>query len=97
MDFAQAVYDRRSTLGWSAAELAQRAGMPEESVESIEQSGVDPTLELIEMLARALESSFRIDPRGTPGFRFEELREAEPRGAAHEEREEGTRDFRQAW
>lgn len=51
MDFAQAVYDRRTALGWSAAELARRTGMSEEGIESIEESGVDPTLELIELLA----------------------------------------------
>jgi ribosome-binding protein aMBF1 (putative translation factor) len=71
MDFAQAVYDRRSALGWSTAELADRADMSEEDIESIEESGVDPTLELIEQLAAALESGARIDPRTTPEFRFE--------------------------
>jgi ribosome-binding protein aMBF1 (putative translation factor) len=71
MDFAQAVYDRRSALGWSTAELAYRAGMSEEDIESIEESGVEPTLELIEQLATALESGARIDPRTSPEFRFE--------------------------
>ncbi|MER5227489.1 helix-turn-helix domain-containing protein [Streptomyces sp. NPDC006365] len=71
MDFAQAVYDRRSALGWSTAELARRAGMSEEDIESIEESGVDPTLELLEQLATALESGARIDPRTSPEFRFE--------------------------
>jgi ribosome-binding protein aMBF1 (putative translation factor) len=71
MDFAQAVYDRRSALGWSTAELARRAGMHEGDIESIEESGVDPTLELIEQLATALESGARIDPRTTPEFRCE--------------------------
>ena len=72
MDFAQAVYERRSALGWSTAELARRAGMSEEDIECIEESGVDPTLELIEQLATALESGARIDPGSTPEFRFEE-------------------------
>ncbi|MFF1677032.1 hypothetical protein ACFVYG_13455 [Streptomyces sp. NPDC058256] len=45
--------------------------MSEEDIESIEESGVDPTLELIERLAAALESGARIDPRTTPEFRFE--------------------------
>jgi transcriptional regulator with XRE-family HTH domain len=71
MDFAQAVYERRSALGWSMAELARRADMSEEDIESIEESGVDPTLELIERLAAALESGARIDPHATPEFRFE--------------------------
>jgi ribosome-binding protein aMBF1 (putative translation factor) len=70
MDFAQAVYDRRSALGWSTAELARRANLTEEDVEAIEESGVDPTLELIEQLASALETGAHIDPRTSPEFRF---------------------------
>ncbi|MEU4010736.1 helix-turn-helix domain-containing protein [Streptomyces pseudogriseolus] len=56
MDFAQAVHDRRSVLGWSTAELARRAGLSEEEVETIEESGVEPTPELVERLAEALEA-----------------------------------------
>jgi hypothetical protein len=40
-------------------------------IESIEESGVDPTLELIEKPATALESDARIVTRATPGFHFE--------------------------
>ncbi|MEV0639645.1 helix-turn-helix domain-containing protein [Streptomyces sp. NPDC050619] len=72
MDFAQAVYDRRSALGWSTAELARRAKLSEEDIEAIEESGVDPTLELIEQLATALEAGAHIDPRTSPEFRFED-------------------------
>ncbi|WP_433545605.1 helix-turn-helix domain-containing protein [Streptomyces sp. CA-294286] len=54
MDFAQAVYDRRSVVGRRTAELARRAGMAEADIESVEESAVDPTLELIERLAAAL-------------------------------------------
>ncbi|MFI6939472.1 helix-turn-helix domain-containing protein [Streptomyces sp. NPDC050418] len=72
MDFAQAAYERRAVLGWDVAELARRAGMTEAEIESIEESGVEPTLELIERLAAALESGARIDPGHTPEFRFEE-------------------------
>ncbi|MGW8789626.1 helix-turn-helix domain-containing protein [Streptomyces althioticus] len=71
MDFAQAVYDRRSALGWSTTELARRAKLSEEDVEAIEESSVEPTLELIERLATALEAGARIDPRSSPEFRFE--------------------------
>lgn len=71
MDFAQAVYERRSVLGLSSAELADRAGMSEQDIERIEESGVDPTLELIECLAEALQAGALIDPRATPEFRFE--------------------------
>lgn len=72
MDFAQAVYDRRSALGWSSADLARRSGLTKEDIESIEESGVDPTLELIELLATAFDSGVRIDPGATPEFRFED-------------------------
>lgn len=63
MDFAQAVYDRRSVLGWSTAELARRAGLSEEDVEAIEESGVEPTPELVERLATALEAGPDPAPR----------------------------------
>jgi transcriptional regulator with XRE-family HTH domain len=70
--FGQAVYARRSALGWSAAELARRSGMSARDIESIEENGVDPTLELIEQLATALKSTARITPGTRPEFRFEE-------------------------
>jgi transcriptional regulator with XRE-family HTH domain len=70
MDFALAVYERRSALGLSSAELAERAGLTAGEIERIEESGVDPTLELIESLAEALHSGALIDPRATPEFRF---------------------------
>ncbi|MGY0069018.1 helix-turn-helix domain-containing protein [Streptomyces sp. QTS137] len=72
MDFAQAVYDRRSALGWSVAELARRAELSKEDIEAIEESGVDPTLDLIECLATAMDAGARIDPRTSPEFRFED-------------------------
>ena len=71
MDFALAVYERRSALGLSSADLAERAGLTVEEIERIEESAVDPTLELIEKLAEALHSGALIDPRATPEFRFE--------------------------
>ncbi|MFF4383060.1 helix-turn-helix domain-containing protein [Kitasatospora sp. NPDC001547] len=71
MALAEAVYARRSALGWSPAQLAERAGLSEETVESIEESGVDPTLPLIEMLAAAFDSVVRIDPARAPAIRFE--------------------------
>lgn len=71
MDFAQAVYERRTALGWSTAELAHRSGLSEETIDSIEESSVDPTLELLETLAAALDSGARIDPSARPEFKFE--------------------------
>ncbi|MFJ2191011.1 helix-turn-helix domain-containing protein [Kitasatospora sp. NPDC087861] len=71
MALAEAVYARRSAPGWTPAELAERAGPDEETVESIEESGVDPTLPLIERLAAAFDSVVRIDPAREPAMRFE--------------------------
>ncbi|CAM5732051.1 hypothetical protein [Streptomyces hirsutus] len=50
----------------------RRAELSEEAIEDIEESGVDPTPALIERLATALEAGARIDPRTSPGFRFED-------------------------
>ncbi|WP_179852727.1 MULTISPECIES: helix-turn-helix transcriptional regulator [unclassified Streptomyces] len=71
MALAEAVYTRRAALGWTPAELAERAGLSEETVESIEESDVDPTLPLIERLAAAFDSTVRIDPAREPAMRFE--------------------------
>jgi hypothetical protein len=46
--------------------------MSAREIESIEENGVDPTLELIEQLAAALKSAVRITPGTRPEFRFEE-------------------------
>ncbi|GGU80232.1 hypothetical protein ACIG0C_11495 [Kitasatospora aureofaciens] len=46
-------------------------GLDEEAVESIEESGVDPTLPLIELLAAAFDAAARIDPAREPAIRFE--------------------------
>ncbi|MFJ2808967.1 helix-turn-helix domain-containing protein [Kitasatospora sp. NPDC087271] len=68
---AEAVYARRSALGWTLAELAERSGLDEATVESIEESGVDPTLPLVERLAAASDSVVRVDPAREPAMRFE--------------------------
>ncbi|MET9179271.1 hypothetical protein ABZX88_13755 [Kitasatospora aureofaciens] len=46
-------------------------GLDEETAESIEESGVDPTLPLIELLAAAFDAAVRIDPAREPAMRFE--------------------------
>nr|WP_223243847.1 helix-turn-helix transcriptional regulator [Streptomyces sp. CBMA156] len=60
MAFGQALYDRRTALGLSHAEVARRAGMTEEEVECIEEAGTVPTLPLLQRLAGALESELDI-------------------------------------
>ncbi|NUP33228.1 MAG: XRE family transcriptional regulator [Streptomycetaceae bacterium] len=56
MAFAKAVYDARTAAGWSEAELAARAGLVEDDIVCAEESGTVPTPELLERLARALDS-----------------------------------------
>lgn len=58
--FGQALYDRRTTLGLSHAEVAQRVGMTEDEIECIEEAGVVPTLPLLQRLAGALEAELDI-------------------------------------
>ncbi|MFH8882369.1 helix-turn-helix domain-containing protein [Streptomyces californicus] len=57
----QAVYDRRTALGLSQAELARRAGMSQPQISNIEGGDSVPTLPLLTRLATALEASLSID------------------------------------
>ena len=56
--FGKAVYDRRTTLSMTAAELARRAGMTVDEVECIEEGGTEPTVALLRRLAAALTPTF---------------------------------------
>jgi transcriptional regulator with XRE-family HTH domain len=69
--FGQAVYDCRARLGLSETDLAAHAGLDVDQVEAIETGGVEPTLELIELLARALNAAVRLDPGAETPIRFE--------------------------
>ncbi|MFJ7156062.1 helix-turn-helix domain-containing protein [Streptomyces sp. NPDC101118] len=60
----QAVYDRRTDLGLSQAELARRAGMSQLQVSNIEGGDSVPTLPLLTRLAKALDASLTIDLDG---------------------------------
>lgn len=53
-DLAQMVYDRRTELGLSEGQLAERAGMTEAQISRIEGGGTAPTLPLLVRLAFAL-------------------------------------------
>ncbi|MGW0663621.1 helix-turn-helix domain-containing protein [Streptodolium elevatio] len=53
---AKAVHDARVAAGLSEAELADRAGLDEDAVVCIEESGTTPTPDLLNRLARALDS-----------------------------------------
>ncbi|MEU6541160.1 helix-turn-helix transcriptional regulator [Streptomyces sp. NPDC047000] len=60
----QAVHDRRKELGLSQAELAQRAGMNQPQISTIEGGDSVPTLPLLTRLAKALDASLTIDLDG---------------------------------
>jgi ribosome-binding protein aMBF1 (putative translation factor) len=60
----QAVYDRRTTLGLSQAELAGRAGMTQPQISTIEGGDSVPALALLHRLAKALDASLTIDLDG---------------------------------
>ena len=62
--FGQAVYNVRTALGLTVAELAARAGMREDDIECIEEGGTEPTVALLRRLAAALDADVRL----TPGY-----------------------------
>lgn len=68
MALAEAIYVRRTELGLTQAELADRAGLTQAKISRIEGSDAVPTLPLLAKLARALDASLNIaidadDPR----------------------------------
>jgi transcriptional regulator with XRE-family HTH domain len=58
--FGKAVYDRRSALQMTIAELALRAGMTADEIECIEEGGTEPTIPVLRRLAAALDADVRI-------------------------------------
>ncbi|MFC9261281.1 helix-turn-helix domain-containing protein [Streptomyces hydrogenans] len=62
----QMVYDRRTELGLTQTELAQRAGMKQPAISRIEGGGTVPTVPLLRRLADALDADLNISftPRG---------------------------------
>jgi len=69
--FGKAVYDRRTALGLTTAEVALRAGMTTEEIESIEEGGTAPTIALLRYLVAALDADVRLTPGhdlGSVGF-----------------------------
>ena len=49
--FGKALFDVRTTLGLSVAELAMRASLTEDDIECIEEGGTEPTIPLLRRLA----------------------------------------------
>jgi transcriptional regulator with XRE-family HTH domain len=70
--FGKAVYDRRTSMSMTVADLAVRAGMTTDEVECIEEGGTEPTVALLlRRLAAALDADVRLTPGhdlGSVGF-----------------------------
>ncbi|WP_040868850.1 helix-turn-helix domain-containing protein [Nocardia exalbida] len=60
MALAQAVYNRRTELGLTQADLAERAGLTQVKISRIEGSDTVPTLPLLAKLADALDAILNI-------------------------------------
>ncbi|MEU1601319.1 helix-turn-helix domain-containing protein [Streptomyces sp. NPDC005708] len=60
MALAKAVYDRRTELGLTQTELADRAGLTQAKISRIEGSDTVPTLPLLAKLAKALDAALNI-------------------------------------
>nr|WP_249643725.1 helix-turn-helix transcriptional regulator [Nocardia sputi] len=60
MALAKAVYDRRTELGLTQADLAERAGLTQAKISRIEGSDTVPTLPLLAKLADALDATLNI-------------------------------------
>ena len=56
----QMVHDRRTELGLTQAELAERAGMTQPQLSRLESGGATPTVPLLARLAAALEADLDI-------------------------------------
>jgi transcriptional regulator with XRE-family HTH domain len=58
--FGKALYDIRTALGLSVAELALRAALTDDDIERIEEGGTEPTIPLLRRLAAALNADVRL-------------------------------------
>lgn len=78
--FGKAVYDVRTALGLTVADLAERADMSDNEVECIEEGGTEPTIALLRRLAAALtpRSALRQGTISAPSH----LRPTPPSGSA---------------
>jgi DNA-binding XRE family transcriptional regulator len=58
--FGKALYDIRTALGLSVAELAIRADLADDDIARIEEGGTEPSLPLLRRLAAALNAEVRL-------------------------------------
>jgi transcriptional regulator with XRE-family HTH domain len=64
----QMVFDRRTELGLTQAELAERAGMTQPQLSRLESGGATPTVPLLARLAAALDADLDITFRPHPSL-----------------------------
>ena len=60
--FGKALYDIRTALGLSVAELVVRTTMTDDDIERIEEGGTEPTIPLLRRLAAPLNADVRLTP-----------------------------------
>jgi transcriptional regulator with XRE-family HTH domain len=58
--FGKALYDIRTALGLTVAELALRAALTDDDIERIEEGGTEPTIPVLRRLAAALNADVRL-------------------------------------
>ena len=58
----KALYDRRTALGLTVDELAERAGMSPDDIECVEEGGTPPTVELLRVFGAAPDADVRLTP-----------------------------------
>jgi transcriptional regulator with XRE-family HTH domain len=68
--FGKALYDIRTELGLTVAEVAARAAMTEDDIECIEEGGTEPTVPLLRRLARRAQRHRPPHPGTRPGLRL---------------------------
>ncbi|GIF94983.1 helix-turn-helix domain-containing protein [Catellatospora citrea] len=66
-ELGKAVRERREQRGWSQSELAKAAGMTQSAVARFEAGGTVPTLNVLERIARALDTELSVRFVPKPG------------------------------
>lgn len=52
--FAEAAYGARRRREWSAQEMAAACGLPQQFIETVEESGIMPTFELLRLVGMVI-------------------------------------------
>ncbi|MBS2535129.1 helix-turn-helix transcriptional regulator [Catenulispora sp. NF23] len=65
-ELGEAVRTRREELGWSQADLAERAAMRQPAIARFEAGGTTPTLPVLERIAAALGLVLSVELKAVP-------------------------------